>query len=222
MANDKTKKTSTRGGKKVTTKKVTPSTYSRKTVVKSPRKTALKSYSSSYKNGVGKLNDKTYKSASSLGGTRKSSSSSTKTTIDKKNRYSVSGVNTKTTKVKNPRKTKTKSGTYGYSRGSNYDKDGLTISSTDSNLEKNKTYKSTARGRVKATERVSRYGESSTPDKNIGTTKSYKYTKKPSGSTKLKQRSSTFSGKGYTAKVDKYKGGKLVNSKTKTKTYKKK
>lgn len=221
MANG-TKIKESRGGKKVTTKKVTPSTNSRKTVVKSPRKTALKSHSSSYKNGVSKLNDKTYKSASSMGGTRKSSSSSTRTYIDKGNRDSVSGVNTKTTKVKNPRKTQVKSSTYGYSGGNTYDKYGSHTSSTDSNLEKDKTYKSTARGSVKATGRTSRYGESSTPNKNIGTTKSYKYTKKPSGSTKLKQSSSTFSGEGYTTKVDKYKGGKLVNSKTKTKTYKKK
>ena len=222
MANGKTKKTSTRGGKRVTTKKATPSSYSKKTVVKTPRKTSLDSYSDSTKNGVTKFNSKKYKSASLMGGTRKSSYSSSRTLIDKGNRDSVSGVYTKTTKVKNPRKTKTKSSTYGSTRSKTYTKDGTITSSRDSNLEKNKTYKSTARGGVKATGRISRYGDSATPGKNIGTAKTYKYTKKPSGSTKLKQYSSTFSGKGYTTKVDKYKGGKLVNSKTKTKTYKKK
>ena len=72
MANDKTKKTSTRGGKRVTTKKVTPTSYSKKTVVKAPRKTSLKSSTSSSKKGVSKISDKQYKSASSMGGTRKS------------------------------------------------------------------------------------------------------------------------------------------------------
>lgn len=221
MANGKTKKTSTRGGKRVTTKKVTPSSYSKKTVVRAPRKTSLKSSTSSSKKGVDKISNKTYKSASSMGGTRKSSSSSKFTATNKGNRDSASGVNTKTSKVKNPRKTQVKSSTYGFSRSGTYDKYGTPTSGTNSYLEKEKKYKSTAGGAVKASGRASRYGESSAPNKNIGTSKTYKYKKKPSGSTKLKQRSSTFNEKGFTTKVNKYKGGKMTSSKTRTKTYKK-
>lgn len=221
MANGRLKKRVSRGGKKVTTKKITNDSSSKKTVVKSPRKTSLKSYSSSYKEGVTKFDDKTYKSASSMGGTRKSSSSSKFTATNKGNRDSASGVNTKTSKVKNPRKTQVKSSTYGFSRSGTYDKYGTPTSGTNSYLEKEKKYKSTAGGAVKASGRASRYGESSTPNKNIGTSKTYKYKKTPSGSTKLRQSSSTFNEKGYTTNVKKYKNGNLAKSKTRSKVYKK-
>lgn len=220
MAKREKTKTS-RGGKKVTTTKSYRNSYSKKTTLKTPRRSKISSYSDSYKKGLSKESSLKSKSSSLGKGTRKYVKKTSSTDKDSKNTTSANYTYSKSRNVKNPRKTKTSSSVYGYSSRSVFNKSGMNISRDSNVLDKTTSYKKRKSGKVKASGSALRRTATKSSDKYTGTYNTYKYKKKKSGKTSLKQRATKFNTKGVTTTRKKYKNGKLVKSSAKNKNYKK-
>lgn len=215
MANRKTKVS--RGGKKVKTVRNTKNSYSKSKRLKTNSK-SKKSFYSSESNRAGTKDKEVRTSSKRINKPKRkvsSESSYISKSYNKKNASGYSTVGRVSKTKKTPRVIKSKSSISGLKRNTNYDNNEYIIGGSSAGVSKDKSYKKTKRGKVKAKGLLNRGVSAS--GKYTGTISSYKYKKSPSGKTKLKQktRKSTPSKISKVKKV--YKNGVLKRTRTRTK-----